>query len=178
MIEAAHTEGEVAGVMAHELSHVVLRHGTAQATKATKYEIGTLLGAVVGSVIGGSVGGAVAQGTQFGLGTAFLRFSREFERQADLLGSHIMAAAGYDPLEMASMFKTIEQQGGAGGPQWLSDHPNPGDRNANITREATLIEVHNPVRDTRAFTRAQARLRGMTPAPTTEEATRKAASRR
>ncbi len=128
MIEAARTEGEVAGVMAHELSHVALRHGTAQATKATKYEIGTLLGAVVGSIIGGNVGSAVAQGTQFGLGTAFLRFSREFERDADLLGSHIMAAAGYSPLEMASMFKTIEKQGGSGGPQWLSDHPNPGDR--------------------------------------------------
>src|ERR1043166_9187398 len=80
MIEAAHTEGEVAGVMAHEMSHVALRHGTAQATKATKYEVGELLGAVVGSIIGGRVGSAVAQGTQFGLGTAFLRFSREFER--------------------------------------------------------------------------------------------------
>ena len=177
MIEAAHTEGEVAGVMAHELSHVALRHGTAQATKATKYEIGTLLGAVVGSIIGGNVGSAVAQGTQFGLGTAFLRFSREFERQADLLGSHIMAAAGYDPLEMASMFKTIEKQGGSGGPQWLSDHPDPGDRYTYITREAKLLEVHDPVRDTRAFTRAQARLRKMAPAPTTEEATRKAAGR-
>jgi len=108
MIEAARTEGEVAGVMAHEMSHVALRHGTAQATKATKYEIGTLLGAVVGSIIGGNVGSAVAQGTQFGLGTAFLRFSREFERDADLLGSHIMAEAGYNPLEMANMFKTIE----------------------------------------------------------------------
>jgi hypothetical protein len=177
MIEAAHSEGEVAGVMAHELSHVALRHGTAQATKATKYEIGTLLGAVVGSIIGGNVGTAVAQGTQFGLGTAFLRFSREFERQADLLGSHIMASAGYDPLEMASMFKTIEKQGGSGGPQWLSDHPNPGDRYADITREAKLIDVHNRVSDTRAFTKAQAKLRKMSPAPTTEAATRKAAGR-
>jgi predicted Zn-dependent protease len=109
MIEASRTEGEVASVIAHEIGHVALRHGTAQATKATKYEIGTLLGAIVGSIIGGNVGSAVAQGTQFGLGTAFLRFSREFERQADLLGSHIMAAGGYDPLEMASMFKTIEK---------------------------------------------------------------------
>jgi len=177
MIEAAHSEGEVAGVMAHELSHVALRHGTAQASKATKYEIGTLLGAVVGSIIGGNVGSAVAQGTQFGLGTAFLRFGREFERQADLLGSHIMAEAGYDPLEMASMFKTIEQQGGSGGPSWLSGHPNPGDRYAAITREAQLLEVRDPVRETRAFTRAQARLRGMTAAPTTEAATRKAVAR-
>lgn len=177
MIAAARTEGEVAGVMAHELSHVALRHGTAQATKATKYEIGTLLGAVVGSIIGGNVGSAVAQGTQFGLGTAFLRFSREFERQADLLGSHIMADAGYDPLEMASMFKTIEKQGGSGGPQWLSSHPNPGDRYAYITREAALLEVEDPIRDTRAFTQAQARLRQMTPAPTTEAVTRKTAGR-
>ena len=145
MIAAAHTQGEVAGVMAHELSHVALRHGTAQATKATKYEIGTLLGAVVGSIIGGRVGSAVAQGTQFGLGTAFLRFSREFEREADLLGSHIMAAAGYDPREMASMFKTIEKQGGSGGPQWLSDHPDPGNRYEAITREAELLDVQNPV---------------------------------
>src|SRR5262249_23361820 len=72
MIEAAHDEGEVAGVMAHELSHVVLRHGTAQASKATKYEIGELAGAVLGAIIGGRVGSIVAQGTQFGLGAAFL----------------------------------------------------------------------------------------------------------
>jgi Peptidase family M48 len=178
MIQAAHTEGEVAGVLAHELSHVALRHGTAQATKATKYEIGTLLGAIVGSIIGGNVGSAVAQGTQFGLGTAFLRFSREFERDADLLGSQIMARAGYDPLEMASMFKTIEKQGGSGGPQWMSDHPNPGDRYAYITREAQTLQVMDVVRDTRAFIQAQAQLRRMAPAPTTEEATRNAPGRR
>src|ERR1051326_3195212 len=56
MIEAAHTEGEVAGVMAHELSHVILRHGTAQASTATKYEIGQIAGAVLGSIIGGGWG--------------------------------------------------------------------------------------------------------------------------
>jgi hypothetical protein len=178
MIQAAHTEGEVAGVMAHELSHVALRHGTAQATKATKYEVGQLLGAVVGSIIGGRVGSVVSQGTQFGLGTAFLRFSREYERQADLLGSHIMARAGYDPRDMANMFRTIEKQGGPGGPQWLSDHPNPGDRYEYIIREAQALQVVNPVRDTRAFTRAQERLRRMPTAPTTEEATRNAAGRR
>src|SRR6266516_7738428 len=107
MIEAAATEGEVAGVMAHELSHVVLRHGTAQAGKATKYEIGQLLGSILGAIIGGRVGSVVAQGTRVGLGAAFMRFSREFERQADIEGSHLMARAGYDPRDMASMFKLI-----------------------------------------------------------------------
>src|SRR5438445_3369637 len=101
MIEAAHTEGEVAGVMAHELSHVILRHGTAGASKATKYEIGQVAGAVLGAIIGGGWGQVVSQGTQFGLGAAFLRFPREFEQQADLEGAQIMARAGYDPREMA-----------------------------------------------------------------------------
>src|SRR5262245_51354551 len=128
MIDAARTEGEVAGVMAHELSHVVLRHGTAQASKATKYQVGQVAGAILGAIVGGTWGQVISQGTQFGLGTAFLRFSREFEKQADLLGAQIMARAGYDPRDMANMFKTIEKQSGSGGPQWLSDHPNPGNR--------------------------------------------------
>jgi hypothetical protein len=174
MIEAAHTEGEVAGVMAHELSHVVLRHGTAQAGKATKYEIGTIAGAVLGAIIGGNLGSIVAQGTQFGLGTAFLRFSREYEREADIEGSHIMAAAGYDPRELANMFTTIAKQGGSGAPQWLSDHPDPGNREQYITREAQLLHVDNPVRDTRAFDQVRAHLKQLSPAPTTEQATKNA----
>jgi len=172
MIQAARNEGEAASVMAHELSHVALRHGTAQATKATKYQIGELAGAVIGAIIGGRAGGAVSQGTQFGLSTAFLRFSREYERQADLLGSHIMARAGYDPRDMASMFKTIEKAGGPGGPEWLSDHPNPGDRSAAITREAQFLQVQDRMDDRGAFAEVQARLRRMAPAPTTKEATR------
>jgi hypothetical protein len=174
MIEAAKSEGEVAGVVAHELSHVALRHGTAQATKATKYEIGTIAGAVIGAIVGGQAGNVIAQTTQFGLGTAFLRFSREFERQADLEGSQIMARSGYDPRDMANMFKTIEKQGGAGGPQWLSDHPNPGDRYAYITKEAQSLHVENAIHDTGSFQSVQARLRQMPPAPSTEDATRNA----
>jgi Zn-dependent protease with chaperone function len=174
MIEAAHTEGEVAGVMAHELSHVALRHGTAQATKATPYEIGQVAGAIFGAIVGGTWGRVIAQGTQFGLGAAFLRFSREYEQQADLEGSHIMARAGYDPRDMANMFRTIEQQGGPGGPQWLSDHPNPGNRYEYITAEAQKLQVENPIRDTRAFEQVQAHLKRLPRAPTTEEATRNA----
>jgi hypothetical protein len=177
MIEAAHTEGEIAGVMAHELSHVVLRHGTAQASKATKYEIGQVAGAVLGAIIGGGWGRVISEGTQFGLGTAFLRFSREYEKQADLEGAQIMARAGYDPRDMANMFKTIEKQGGPGGPQWLSDHPNPGNRVEYITREAETLRVENPVRDTRAFQQVQAHLHQLSPAPTTEQATRNAGRR-
>src|SRR6185295_8173090 len=119
----------------------------------------------------------VSQGSQFGLGAAFLRFGREYERQADIEGAHIMARVGYDPRDMANIFKTIEQQGGSGGPQWLSDHPNPGNRFEYINQEAKTLRVENPLRDTRGFDRIKAHLRSLPPAPTTEEAT-KAASRR
>jgi hypothetical protein len=177
MIESANAEGEVAGVMAHELSHVVLRHGTAQASKATKYEIGEVAGAILGSIVGGTWGNVIAQGTRFGLGTAFLRFSREFEHDADIEGSHIMARAGYDPVDMANMFKTIEKQGGSGGPEWLSDHPNPGNRYEYINAEARMLRVENPIRDTREFDQVKAHLRTLPKAMTSEEASRTARNR-
>lgn len=178
MIEAAKTEGEVAGVVAHELSHVALRHGTAQATKATPYEVGTIAGAILGAIVGGNAGTLIAQGTQFGLGTAFLRYSREYEKQADIEGSQIMARAGYDPRDMANMFKTIEQQGGSGGPQWMSDHPNPGNRYNYIVKEAESLHVENARRDSSAFQSVQARLRQMSPAPSTEQAMKNGGNRR
>src|SRR5688500_12509371 len=125
MIEAAKAEGEVAGVMAHEISHVALRHGTAQATKGQKFQIGSVLGQIAGAIVGGTAGSIISQGTQFGLGAYFLKYGREYETQADLLGAQIMARAGYDPREMANMFKTIEAEGGGrGGPEFLSSHPN------------------------------------------------------
>jgi len=138
LIQSAHTEGEMAGVMAHELSHVALRHGTAQATKSQSagIQLGAIGGAILGAIIGGDAGGIVAQGTQLGLGTYLLKFSREYETQADLLGAQILAKAGYDPMDLARMFQTIEQQGGASGPEWMSSHPNPGNRYQRISDES------------------------------------------
>src|SRR5262249_39944430 len=170
MVQTAATEGEIVGVMAHELSHVVLRHGTAQASKATKYEVGSVLGQIAGAIIGGGWGQVVSGASQFGFGAAFLRFSREFEKQADLEGVHIMADAGYDPRDMANVFRTIEKEGGSGGPQWLSDHPNPGNRIEYIEKEAQQVRVAGATRDTRAFEQVQAHLKRMPKAPTTEEA--------
>ena len=172
MIEAAANEGEVAGVMAHEVSHVALRHGTAQATKAQKFQFGQLAGAVLGAIIGGRVGDVVSQGAQFGLGTAFLRYGRDYERQADIEGAQIMARAGYDPRDMANMFRTIEKQANSGGPEWLSDHPNPGNRVEYIAREAATLRVENARHDPDPFERVRTHLRSLPPAPTTEQATR------
>jgi predicted Zn-dependent protease len=141
MLDAAQSDGEVAGVIAHELSHIVLRHGTAQATKGQKFQIGALAGQIVGSMIGGRTGAVIAHGSNIGLGTYFLKYSREYEREADLLGAQIMARAGYDPRDMADMFRTIARRSGNGGPEWLSDHPSPANRYEAIHREAALLRT-------------------------------------
>jgi beta-barrel assembly-enhancing protease len=175
MFDAAADEGEVVGVMAHELSHVLLRHGTANATKAENpwLQLGQLAGAVGGAMVGGEMGSLVAQGSQFGLGTILLRYSRDFEKQADLLGAQIMANAGYDPRALAHMFETIEKEaGGSGGsPQWLSSHPNPGNRTQYITREAESLAVASAA-DTSRFQPIKTMFASLPPAKTMSELAR------
>jgi Zn-dependent protease with chaperone function len=141
MFEAAAGEGEVAGVMAHELSHVLLRHGTANATKAQGFQLGQLAGAIAGAVVGGGWGQVISEGSQFGLGTWLLKYSREYEKQADLLGAQIMARSGYDPRDLGRMFETIQKQSGSGAPQWLSSHPDPGNRSTYIAKEAAMLPI-------------------------------------
>jgi Zn-dependent protease with chaperone function len=165
MIEAARTEGEMAGVMAHELSHVALRHGTAQATKAQKYAIGAGVAGILGTILGGPALGQVAQAP---FGVYFLKFSREYETEADLLGARIMANAGYDPRDLANVFRTIEAQGGGGG-GFLSDHPSPKDRYARINQEAQYLRVQNAGLDNREFSAVKERLRGYPRAQTMAE---------
>ena len=169
MIEAAKTEAEMAGVMAHELSHVILRHGTAQATKGQKFQIGAIAGQVLGAIVGGKTGSVIAQGSEFGLGAYFLKYSREYEREADLLGAQIMARAGYDPRQMANMFRTIQEQGGSRGPEWLSDHPDPGNRYEAINREASTLQIQGSAPSQADFRDTKSRLAQMSPAPTSQQ---------
>jgi hypothetical protein len=169
MIEAARDEGEIAGVMAHEMSHVMLRHGTAQATKGEKFQIGAIAGQVLGAIVGGTAGSIIANGSNLGLSTYFMKFSREYESQADILGVQLMARAGYNPQSMANMFKTLAAQGG-GGPEFLSDHPNPGNREQRIQQEAKMLNAtNNPSGNTAEFQRVQGRLKGMSPALTAKQ---------
>ncbi len=139
MVEAADTEGEMAAVMAHEMSHVALRHATAQATETQKYQVGSILGQIAGAVIGGGIGSVVAAGSQIGFGAGALKYSRAYEKQADILGAQIMARAGYDPHDMVSLFRRLEGEGGKGLPQWLSDHPDLEKRARRIEEEAALL---------------------------------------
>ena len=168
MIEKAKTEGEVAGVMAHELSHVALRHGTAQATKGEKFQIGAIAGQILGAVVGGTAGSIIANGSNIGLSTYFMKFSREYESQADILGAQILARAGYNPIEMANMFKTLEQEGGSNGPEFLSDHPNPANRYQAIVNESKSLRVNGNY-NSGQFQNVQARLRGAGKSYTAEE---------
>jgi hypothetical protein len=173
MIEKARNEGEVAGVMAHEISHVALRHGTAQQTKATPYAIGQIGTQILGAILGGKTGAAIGQIGPGLIGTYFLKFSREYERQSDTLGSRIMAAAGYDPRDMANVFKTIQQTSGPGAPEFMSSHPDPGNRYEAINREAQALKVPaNPRRVTAEFQTVQSHLRSLSPAPSAEDVAR------
>lgn len=178
MIEAAQNEGEMAGVMAHEISHAILRHSTAQATRQSNplnqiLGIGAILG---GAILGGQTGAAI--GSTIYSGLLVNPYSREYETQADLLGSQIMARAGYDPRDLANMFRTISQQGGGRTPEWLSTHPDPGNRYNTINREAQLLRVSpEPIKVTQEFLRVKRKLQGMPRAQSMEEIERNAKNR-
>ncbi|HXY11143.1 MAG TPA: M48 family metallopeptidase [Terriglobales bacterium] len=137
-ITAAANEAQLAGVMAHEMSHVYMQHSAKQASKAqTTGLLAGLAGAVLGSAVGGTVGALGQQGIQMGAQGLMLKYSRTDEAQADAVGAVILYKAGYNPQALADFFKTLEAQGG-NPPQWLSDHPNPGNREQAIEKE-----IHN-----------------------------------
>lgn len=166
MIEKAHNESEMAGVMAHEISHVALRHATAQATKQSSVK--NTLG-MLGMIIGGAVLGGEA-GAQLGMlgATAWMtKYSREYETQADQLGAQIMADAGYDPRDLANVFRTIAAESRSGTPEWLSSHPDPGNRFEKINRMAETLRIGPPPpRFSPSFSQVQSRLRALPPART------------
>ena len=134
-ITAARNEAQLAGVMAHEISHVYMQHSAKQAAKAqTTGMLAGLAGAVLGAAVGGTVGSLGQQGIQMGAQGLMLKYSRSDEAQADAVGAIILYKAGYTPQALADFFKILEAQGGSP-PQWLSDHPDPGNRQQAIEKE-------------------------------------------
>lgn len=158
----ARNEGELAGVMAHEIMHVALRHGTNQASKAYVAQAGI---GIISGILGSGENPDMAQviNTIGGAGAnmVFLKFGRTAETQSDLAGARIMAEAGYDPRDMAAFFRTLQAQGGQRAPEFLSDHPDPGNRIAAINEALPNLPISgNPTRDTRDFQQVRARLTG------------------
>src|ERR1700740_1111380 len=120
--------------MAHELSHVALRHGTNQATKAEAAE--GFLG-IASGVLGDSAGGALlTELGAFAAGGVLLRYSRSAESQADVLGTQVLYDSGYDPRAMAQFFEKLEAETkGKNPPEFFSDHPNPEHRVERVDEE-------------------------------------------
>jgi hypothetical protein len=136
-IQAADNEAQFAGVMAHEISHVVQRHATRAATKQMKVQMPLqILGALLGH---SSLGQLAEAGISFGAGSYFMKNSRQNESEADLIGTDIMYDSGYNPQAMADFFSKLEKEGGANGPQFFSDHPNPGNRAGAVEREVRSL---------------------------------------
>jgi predicted Zn-dependent protease len=161
IIENAQSEGEVAGVLAHEIAHVALRHGTHQASKAQATNAGLQ---VLGGILSGRVGNNTAQVLNIaggvGVNALFLKFTRQLETQADVRGAQILAASGYSPSDMSSFFHQLERVDRSKRTTWLSHHPAPPDRIARIEKERRLLrEPATPTRNRTQLTRIQADLR-------------------
>jgi Zn-dependent protease with chaperone function len=133
-IEAADNEAQLAGVMAHEISHVALRHGTNQASKA---QLSQGAVGILGALSGGGVGGAlITQLGSFAAGGVLLRYSRTAETQADVSGTQVLYDSGYDPRAMAQFFEKLQAETkGKNPPEFFSDHPNPDHRLERVDEE-------------------------------------------
>jgi Zn-dependent protease with chaperone function len=163
LIEASRSEGQLAGVMAHEMAHVALRHGTNQASKAYLGEMG--LG-VLSGLLGrnsNNTGKAIGAVGGFGLNALFLKFSRTDEEQADVVGAQMMARAGYDPQDMVGFFEMLSaQQKKEPGKveRFFSSHPPPTDRAARIRNEMKTLTIR-PTAAVGGFRQARADLQGL-----------------
>jgi beta-barrel assembly-enhancing protease len=156
LVAQAANASELAGVLAHEISHGVSRHGTERLTKQQGLSVGA-------GVLLGQDPGAVAQiAAQIAAGGAIAKFSRNDEREADQLGVRYMAAAGYDPEGMASMFERLmaEQQRQPGAvEQFFSTHPLTQDRIRDARRYAAAVDRSGLRRDDANFAAARQRAR-------------------
>jgi hypothetical protein len=158
LIEKTDRESELAGVIGHEMAHVTLRHSTNQLSKK-------LLATAPLAVLSGAGGGgwAMSQMGGVGLSMAFLKFSRTDETQADIVGTQTMVKAGYDPQGMVRIFQKLEQlTAGRNNAEFLSDHPNPGNRIKRIEQEITYLKTPaSPADSSPLYFEAKAHLRDL-----------------
>lgn len=140
-------EAEFAGVLGHEIGHITARHTVVQQSK----QVFSQLGLIAGIIIKPELGQFAEQASQ-GLGLLFLKFGRDAERESDRLGVEYSSKIKYDATQMAGFFNTLSRQSEAAGaaelPDFLSTHPNPGDRNVTVAKLATewkkTLNLTNP----------------------------------
>jgi hypothetical protein len=143
LIASLDNESQLAGVLAHEISHVALRHGTSNVSKANLIQLPAMLG---GQMLGnkGGIWGTLGQlGIGLGAQSLLLKYSRGAEQDADLNGAQIMHDAGYDPTQMAVFFQKLEGPNGGGDngklANFMSDHPTPGNRVKYVSDQNKLL---------------------------------------
>jgi beta-barrel assembly-enhancing protease len=160
-ITAASNEAELAGVMAHEMSHVYMQHSAKLASKSqTTATITGISEAILGATTKGALGSLAQAGIQFGAEGLILKYSRGDEAQADAVGAIILYKSGYNPQAMADFFKKLTAEGSPG-PQFLSDHPNPGNREAAIQKEIASWPAKSYSTTSAAFTATRQRAMGI-----------------
>jgi predicted Zn-dependent protease len=132
------SEAELASVLGHEIGHVTARHSVSRMSTQQLAQLGLAIGVLVRPELETAANIASA-----GLSVLFLKYSRDDERQADDLGLRYMRRASYDPREMADVFAMLERvsaaEGGGRVPEWLSTHPDPGDRRARISAQVAAL---------------------------------------
>jgi len=164
LILRAQEEAELAGVMAHEISHVTARHGTKQATKGELMQIAAIAAMIV--VPYGWAGYGIYEGMNLAIPLTFLKFSRDAEREADFLGIEYMYKAGYDPNAYITFFERIqadEKHRPGTVSKVFSTHPPTPDRIAATQKEIARIlpEKEEYIVSTSEFDSVKARLRNV-----------------
>jgi predicted Zn-dependent protease len=140
LILRAQEESELAGVMAHEISHVTARHGTRQATKGELMQLASIPAMIF--IPYSMAGYAMYQGLNLAIPLTFLKFSRDAEREADFLGIQYMYKAGYDPNSYVTFFERIqadEKRRPGTIPKVFSTHPPTPERIENTQKEIARI---------------------------------------
>ena len=140
LILRAQEESELAGVMAHEISHVTARHGTCQATKGELMQLASIPAMIF--IPYTWAGYALYQGLNMAIPLTFLKFSRDAEREADFLGIEYMYKAGYDPNSYVTFFERIqadEKRRPGTIPKVFSTHPPTPERIENTQKEIARI---------------------------------------
>src|SRR5688572_12478215 len=139
-------EAEFAGVLGHEIGHIAARHSVAQQRNALLGQLGLIAGVIIAPDLA-----QFAETASQGLGLLFLKFGRDAERESDRLGVEYSSKIGYDAHEMAGFFETLqrksEEAGSAELPNFLSTHPNPGDRNKTVNKLATEWQQQNNLKN-------------------------------
>jgi predicted Zn-dependent protease len=163
LLDAAQNEGQLAGVIAHEVAHIANRHAAEQMTKGTFANVGLGL---LGAFLGDGTGAQVARlGAGFAANAMMMKFTRDHEREADLKALRYMKSAGYDPRGMVEFLQVLRARQGRdpGSVQtFFSSHPAPAERVRRLEQEAARLAGGR--RDSASFKNVQARLDRL-PAP-------------